>query len=184
MNGDEDCELGRWIVVVVIGGDDGDDCEWKLRTIVFGSSSMVGPVETEWINQSFGFQPYDTAMGYGLRVTKNVTKGLVMCMQGFVLKHLLFAKTKGKTTIEPKTLLKASMRAQEDALVDALADVLWQVGDKGSASLCLTQDAAYARDGESYQCDGCTEKIHIFEFDKLDDLRFTVKRHLFEVSFI
>ncbi|XP_047490963.1 inactive ubiquitin carboxyl-terminal hydrolase MINDY-4B-like [Penaeus chinensis] len=152
----------------------------KLRTLVFGSSSMIGSVETEWTNQSFGFQPYDTPMGYGLRVTKNVTKGLVMCMQGFVLKHLLFAKTKGKSSVEPKALLKASMRAQEDSLVDAIADVIWQVGDKTSATLCLTQDVAYARDNESYQCDGCTEKIHLFEFDKLDDLRFTVKRHLFE----
>ncbi|XP_063593359.1 inactive ubiquitin carboxyl-terminal hydrolase MINDY-4B-like [Penaeus indicus] len=131
----------------------------KLRTLVFGSSSMVGSVETEWTNQSFGFQPYDTAMGYGLRVTKNATKGLVMCMQGFVLKHLLFAKTKGKSSVEPKALLKASMRAQEDSLVDAIADIIWQVGDKTSATLCLTQDVAYARDDESYQCDGCTEKF-------------------------
>ncbi|XP_042873507.1 inactive ubiquitin carboxyl-terminal hydrolase MINDY-4B-like, partial [Penaeus japonicus] len=155
---------------------DSDICDGHMNTI----SLMVGPVESDWINQSFSFQSYDTPMGYGLRVTKNVTKGLVMCMQGFILKHLLFAKTKGKSTVEPKTLLKASMRAQEDSLVDALTDILWQVGEKTSATLCLSQEIAYARDDESYQCDGCTEKIHMFEFNKQEDLRFTVKRHLFE----
>lgn len=151
-----------------------------LRQKVFGAASLVGPVETDWLNQSFCFHPHDSPLGYGLKVAKGITKGFIMCVQGFVLKNLLFGRRRLSVGVEPRNLLKTTVRAQEDALVEALADVLWQAGGRTGAFLCLTQENVYLTTDEDYQCDGCTERLHIFEYSKQDELRFNVKKYLYE----
>ncbi|XP_047490962.1 inactive ubiquitin carboxyl-terminal hydrolase MINDY-4B-like [Penaeus chinensis] len=151
-----------------------------LRARVFGSASLLGAAENEWLGQSFCFHEPEKPLGYALKVTKNTTKGLAMCVQGYILKHLLFSRRGPRVVADPASLLKASAKSQEDCLVGALSDILWKVGDRQRAVLCLTQDEVHVNDSQLYRGDGCTERIHTFEFRKQDELTFNLKKYLFE----
>ncbi|XP_045615324.1 inactive ubiquitin carboxyl-terminal hydrolase MINDY-4B isoform X2 [Procambarus clarkii] len=156
------------------------DTALELRRQVFGSSELMGSTESEWLGQSFCFNDADTAQGYSLKMSKASSKGLAMCVQGFVLKHLLFSRRGPRVVADPSSLLRATAKAQEEALAGALSDILWKAGERQHAVLCLTQENVYVKDFPSYQSDGCTERIHIFEFKKQDELTFNLKKYLFE----
>ncbi|XP_071530561.1 inactive ubiquitin carboxyl-terminal hydrolase MINDY-4B-like isoform X2 [Panulirus ornatus] len=156
------------------------DTAVALRTQAFGVADLLGPVVGEWLGQSFCFQDAETTQAYSLRMHKACTKGLAMCVQGYILKHLLFSRRGPRVMGDPAALLRATTKAQEEALVGALSDILWKAGERQRAVLCLTQDNIYITDDTSYQSDGCTEKIHTFEFKKQDELTFNLKKYLFE----
>ncbi|KAG7169479.1 Inactive ubiquitin carboxyl-terminal hydrolase MINDY-4B-like 2 [Homarus americanus] len=151
-----------------------------LRRQVFGSADLLGSTENEWLGQSFVFHDGETVEAYSLKMHKTSTKGLAMCVQGFILKHLLFNRRGARVVADPTVLLRATTKAQEEALVGALSDILWRAGERQHAVLCLAQENIYVNDTPSYQSDGCTERIHTFEFKKQDELTFNLKKYLFE----
>ncbi|XP_053634002.2 inactive ubiquitin carboxyl-terminal hydrolase MINDY-4B-like [Cherax quadricarinatus] len=167
--------------VPILGGTPiSADTAEALRKQVFGSAELRSPMESEWLGQSFCFNDADTPQSYSLKMPKVTNKGLAMCVQGFILKHLLFTRRGPRVVTDPSTLLRATTRAQEEALVGALSDILWKAGERQHAVLCLTQENVYVNDSSSYQTDGCTERIHTFEFKKQDELTFNLKKYLFE----
>ncbi|XP_064112362.1 inactive ubiquitin carboxyl-terminal hydrolase MINDY-4B-like [Macrobrachium nipponense] len=153
-----------------------------LRTLVFGSACIMGSAEGEWLGEQFHFHEGDTFRAFAMRASKTSTKGLLMCVQGYVLKHMLFSRKgpKAANTGDPALQLKVSVKTQEDSLIAALSDILWKAGDRQSAVLCLTQGNVYVNDCSSYQTDGCTEKIHTFELKKQEELTAYIRRYLFE----
>ncbi|XP_042221225.1 inactive ubiquitin carboxyl-terminal hydrolase MINDY-4B-like isoform X2 [Homarus americanus] len=156
------------------------DTALALRRQVFGSADLLGSTENEWLGQSFVFHDGETVEAYSLKMHKTSTKGLAMCVQGFILKHLLFNRRGARVVADPTVLLRATTKAQEEALVGALSDILWRAGERQHAVLCLAQENIYVNDTPSYQSDGCTERIHTFEFKKQDELTFNLKKYLFE----
>ncbi|XP_042221215.1 inactive ubiquitin carboxyl-terminal hydrolase MINDY-4B-like [Homarus americanus] len=165
----------------------------ELRTQVFGAADLLTFSLTEWLGQPFSFHEAGTALAYGLKAHNSSTKGLVMCVQAYILKHLLFTSHKSGAVGDVLRLLRTSRRAQMDSLVAALSDILWKAGERQHAVLCLTQEENYVNDNPSYIYDGCTEKVRlmpagghdqrivIFEFARYDELKFTIKKHLYEL---
>lgn len=151
-----------------------------LRKQVFGSGDLLVPALNEWLGQSFCFNDADTPQGYSLKMQKTSVKGLAMCVQGYILKHLLFTRRGPRTSADPTTLLRASNKMQEEALVGALSDILWRAGDRQHVVLCLTQENVYLTENPEFQADGCTERVHTFDFKKQDELTFNLKKYLFE----
>ncbi|KAK7085631.1 DUF4205, partial [Halocaridina rubra] len=153
----------------------------ELRTLTFGSAALMGAAESEWLGQWFDFHDADTYQAYGLRAPRFGTRGFIMCVQGYVLKHLLFNRRGPRSHGgDPAEQLKVTIKSQEDSLVGAISDILWKAGDRQMAVLCLTQETSYINDSATYQTDGVTEKIHTFEFKKQDELTFWLKKYLFE----
>ncbi|XP_063841873.1 inactive ubiquitin carboxyl-terminal hydrolase MINDY-4B-like isoform X2 [Scylla paramamosain] len=152
-----------------------------LRKQVFGNGGdMLVPAMNEWLGQSFCFNDADTPQGYSLIMQKNSVKGLAMCVQGYILKHLLFTRRGPRANTDPTALLRASTKMQEEALVGALSDILWRAGDRQHVVLCLTQENTYLTENPEFQADGCTERVNTFDFKKQDELTFNLKKYLFE----
>lgn len=72
-----------------------------LRTRTFGGADLLCPAAGEWLGQPFTFNDADTQQGYSLRMQKVSTRGLAMCVQGYVLKHLLFTRRGPKVVGDP-----------------------------------------------------------------------------------
>lgn len=71
--------------------------------MVFGAADIHPFSLGEWLEHPFTFYDAGTAQAYGLRVPNSSTKGFVMCVQAFVLKHLLFSSRKlGSVADVPK----------------------------------------------------------------------------------
>ncbi|XP_071530558.1 inactive ubiquitin carboxyl-terminal hydrolase MINDY-4B-like [Panulirus ornatus] len=157
------------------------DTATELRVQVFGSADLLTYPLSEWLGHPFSFHDADTALAYGLKVPNSSTKGLVMCVQAFILKHLLFSSYKLGSVGDIPRLLRTTRKAQIDALVAALSDILWKAGERQHAVLCLTNDDIYINEDPSYLDDGCTEKIVCLEFEKYEELKFSIKTYLFEL---
>ncbi|XP_050726208.1 inactive ubiquitin carboxyl-terminal hydrolase MINDY-4B-like isoform X2 [Eriocheir sinensis] len=151
-----------------------------LRKQLFGASELLVPALSEWLGQSFCFNDPDTPMAYSLKMQKASIKGLAMCVQGYILKHLLFSRRGPRVNGDPTQLLRATTKQQEEALVGSLSDILWRAGDRQHVVLCLTQENTYLTENPEFQGDGCTERIHTFDFKKQDELTFNLKKYLFE----
>lgn len=56
-------------------------------------------MRAEWLQTSFVFgAAAKEELPYGLRSPRNATRGLLSVVQGFILKHLLFARKMGRAT--------------------------------------------------------------------------------------
>lgn len=56
-------------------------------------------MRAEWLQTSFVFGvAAKEELPYGLRSPRNATRGLLSVVQGFILKHLLFARKMGRAT--------------------------------------------------------------------------------------
>ncbi|XP_045615562.1 inactive ubiquitin carboxyl-terminal hydrolase MINDY-4B-like [Procambarus clarkii] len=168
--------------VPVVGGDPiTPDTAIELRERVFGAADLLTFSLNEWLGQSFCFHDAGTALAYGLKAPKSSTKGLVMCVQAYVLKHLLFNSHKPGAVGDVIRLLRTTKKAQVDALVGALSDILWKAGERKHAVLCLTRDEVHVSDDPCYMEDGCTEKIVIFNYGKYEELKFNIRKYLYEM---
>ncbi|XP_045137034.1 inactive ubiquitin carboxyl-terminal hydrolase MINDY-4B-like isoform X2 [Portunus trituberculatus] len=151
-----------------------------LRKQIFGNGGdMLVPALNEWLGQSFCFSDADTPQGYSLKMQRTVSRP-GHGVQGYILKHLLFTRRGPRANTDPTSLLRASTKMQEEALVGALSDILWRAGDRQHVVLCLTQENTYLTENPEFQADGCTERINTFDFKKQDELTFNLKKYLFE----
>ncbi|KAK8386571.1 hypothetical protein O3P69_010893 [Scylla paramamosain] len=135
----------------------------------------------EWLDHPFTFYDAGTAQAYGLRVPNSSTKGFVMCVQAFVLKHLLFSSRKLGAVADVPKLLRTTRAAQVEALLGALSDMLWTAGGRQGAVLCLAHSEGNSSDDPQYMNDGCTEKIVVFQLGSYEEVKYTIKKYLFEM---
>ncbi|XP_050726307.1 inactive ubiquitin carboxyl-terminal hydrolase MINDY-4B-like isoform X2 [Eriocheir sinensis] len=153
----------------------------ELRMVVFGAADIQPFSLGEWLQHPFSFYDAGTAQAYGLRVPNCSTKGLLMCVQAYVLKHLLFSSRKLGAVADIPKLLRTTRAAQVEALIGALSDVLWTAGGRQQAVLCLAHGDANTSDDPQYMDDGCTEKVVTFNLGSYEEVKFTVKKYLFEM---
>ncbi|XP_069943597.1 inactive ubiquitin carboxyl-terminal hydrolase MINDY-4B-like isoform X2 [Cherax quadricarinatus] len=168
--------------VSVVGGEPiTPDTAIELRTKIFGSADLITFSLNEWLGQPFSFHDAETALAYGLKAPNSSTKGLIICIQAYVLKHLLFSSYKAGAVGDVLRLLRTTRKAQIDSLVGALSDILWKAGERKHAVLCLTQEEIFVSNHPSFMEDGCTEKIVTFDFDKYEELKFNIRKYLYEL---
>uniref|UniRef100_A0A1B6CE23 Ubiquitin carboxyl-terminal hydrolase MINDY n=1 Tax=Clastoptera arizonana TaxID=38151 RepID=A0A1B6CE23_9HEMI len=161
---------------VVVGGTPiTEDIAFGLRNTVFGTT--VAPARGEWLRTGLVFREPDKNLSYGLKAARNGTRGLISVIQAEVVKYLLFNKR--DTSQSPEQLLKASLIRQIEALLSAICDILWRIGEATKATLCLPQEVVYIPHSHNYFQDSITEKLHIFDFTNKEDLQIFLKRYIY-----
>lgn len=135
-----------------------------LRRVIHGSvhKSFSG----EWLTSSLGFFPEGGPLSFGLRARRHTARGLYMCLQGFVLRHLLFPDaddnlSEGDHAVstrrhhqhhhrrhlvggpgssnDPDRLVVAQAERSR-MLVRAIVDMLWRAADGRDAVVCTLCD--------------------------------------------
>ncbi|XP_018910116.1 inactive ubiquitin carboxyl-terminal hydrolase MINDY-4B isoform X2 [Bemisia tabaci] len=150
-----------------------------FRSIVFGTS--VAPPRGEWLRTGFVFRDADKELAYGLKAPRNGCRGLLSVVQAYILKQLLFERKdfkKNEPVMQPEMLLRPSRGKQLEALWLAISDILWRIGEKTKAVVCLPQDQPYVSHSLNYFQDSVTEKLHIFEIANLEELQIFIKRYI------
>ncbi|XP_033333724.2 inactive ubiquitin carboxyl-terminal hydrolase MINDY-4B isoform X1 [Megalopta genalis] len=168
-----------------------------LRAVVYGSSAS--PPKPEWARTGLTLRPYGQSLAFGLRATRNTTRGLVTAVQAIMLKHFLFRCNRQDVRANPESLLKPSYDRQIDVLTSSIAEIIWRCAggfvatSSGSSAnqnisgnanvpraiVVLPQETAYLQHSVQYFQDGLTETLHLFEFESLDDLEIFIKRYLY-----
>ncbi|XP_055305544.1 inactive ubiquitin carboxyl-terminal hydrolase MINDY-4B [Sitodiplosis mosellana] len=151
----------------------------ELRKSVFGSASA--PPRGEWTRTPLCFCSYKEEHPYGLRSPKNASRGLQSVLQAYIMKHFLFSiRPRGeKKSVPIDILLKPTEAQQNEALIAAISEILWNIGEKVKVVIVLTGETNLIPHSHTYFQDSVTEKLLLFEFTKLDDLEIFLKRYLY-----
>lgn len=149
----------------------------SLKHMIFGSwSSQVHFFSTEWRKSTIDFYDISGPFCYGLQTLRCGSRGLVLAIQAYLLKSLIFDRQFASLALI-RSALQPNEFERKRALISALCQILWKVGDNRRCCVCLQQvDRCYPND---YRCrdDGITEKIVLFEFKNYKDLEMFMNRH-------
>ncbi|KAG5673434.1 hypothetical protein PVAND_003482 [Polypedilum vanderplanki] len=152
-----------------------------IRQTVFGSASA--PPRGEWTRTGLTFthNPHDP-YPFGLKSTKNATRGLQSVVQAFLTKYFIFDNRPKEKSVPLDKLLKPTDLEQVTALWNSISEILWNVGEKQKTIVCLPGEIQHISHSHQYFQDNITEKLCVFEFNKLEDLQIFIKRYLFYFS--
>ncbi|NWS50617.1 MIY4B hydrolase, partial [Probosciger aterrimus] len=118
----------------------------------------------EWAKACFRFHEPYSDLAYALEAEKGGTRAILMAVQAYIIKYLLFIRTTEYTHLE--RLCRVSQQEQGEALAAALADTLWAAGGGGRAAICLSTAAIHVVPSSDYKADNFTERIQLFEFSE------------------
>ncbi|CAK1600365.1 unnamed protein product [Parnassius mnemosyne] len=161
----------------------------ELRVTTFGTSTC--PPRGEWIKSPLIMRPPDQPLSYGLTAPRNGARSLLSGLQAHIIKWLLFDSrplTKDNKSKEPpESYLRPSEERQEEALWRACSEVIWRCGGGFNTQntsdtkvvVALPTDITYVQHSAQYYQDGITEKLHLFEFNSLEDLQIFIKRYMY-----
>ncbi|KAI8905935.1 hypothetical protein EDD86DRAFT_180181, partial [Gorgonomyces haynaldii] len=102
----------------------------ELRQLLFPSERTFNQ---EWSGKGFVFSQHQE-VSYGLVQLKGGPCGLLASVQAFVIKKMTSEPRFKKSVVQG--LLRPSVQVQQEALVEALAEMIWQAGD-GTAFVCM-----------------------------------------------
>lgn len=146
-----------------------------LRQIVYGSP--YHSFSREWRKSSITFQDMSSPFPWGLQTHRCGSRGFVLCIQGFLLKHLIFDREYFSTDLA-KSALKPNDFERRRALISALCEILWTAGEKKRCCICLIQEEKCYEQDYRIRDDNITEKLYLYEFKKFQDLQLFMKRNL------
>ncbi|KAL8618852.1 hypothetical protein ACOMHN_000859 [Nucella lapillus] len=146
-----------------------------LRRIVYGS--VLHSFSREWRKSTIAFQDIDGPYPYGLQTLRCNSRGLALCIQGYMVKRLFFNREYSSTLFGMKSLRPNSFERRK-ALIDGICEMLWQAGESQRCCIVLMEEEACFNPDYRYRFDNITERLHLFEFKKLEDAQFFVKRNL------
>ncbi|XP_076349458.1 inactive ubiquitin carboxyl-terminal hydrolase MINDY-4B-like [Tachypleus tridentatus] len=150
----------------------------SLRTLLFGGSISIG--NQEWMKSHLVFREPGSVFGYGLVTSKNNPGSVIMCVQAYVLKHLLFNnKDVPSGSTRDRDPLRPYRERQQQTLGLALSDIIWQAGTENSCcTVCLPGVQAHVERDLNYTPDGFTEKINLYEFHRKEDVVSFLTKYL------
>ncbi|KAJ6633372.1 Inactive ubiquitin carboxyl-terminal hydrolase MINDY-4B [Pseudolycoriella hygida] len=149
----------------------------ELRKVVFGSAAA--PPRGEWTRTPIMFGLPREELPFGLRSPRNATRGMQSVLQAYIMKNFIFdQRPKDKKSIPIEQLLKPSESQQQEALIAAMSEILWNIGEKTSVTIVLPGENPHVVHSHSYFQDSVTEKLYLFQHFKLEDLQIFLKRHL------
>ncbi|TPX67997.1 hypothetical protein CcCBS67573_g07322 [Chytriomyces confervae] len=133
----------------------------------------------EWKGKGFCFNAVQQDLAYGLVQVKGGPCGLLAAVQAYVLKYLLFVDSAHSLR---NGKLRPGKHECQAALVEAIAEILWQAGGTRhrKAVVATYNPNLRANPGgnlqrEKYTPDGITENMELFEFFGTTELK-TVAR--------
>ncbi|KAK3096291.1 hypothetical protein FSP39_025402 [Pinctada imbricata] len=153
--------------------------ELALRQIIFGNS--VHSFSREWKRTYLLFQDISSAYPWGIQTQRCGSRGLILCLQAYLLKHLLFER-EYISNILVQSSLKPNEFERRRALIQAMSEILWKVGDKRRCCICLLQEDRCFNQDYRIRDDGITEKVILFEFKKYSDLNTFIRRNIEEFT--
>ncbi|NXW46119.1 MIY4B hydrolase, partial [Nyctiprogne leucopyga] len=118
----------------------------------------------QWAKASFRFREPRSGLAYALEAEKGGPRAILMAVQAYIIKYLLFERNTEHTHLE--RLCRVGRREQGQALAAALADTLWAAGGAGRAIVCLVTTAVHVVPSGDYKADNFTERIQLFEFSE------------------
>ncbi|XP_064639647.1 inactive ubiquitin carboxyl-terminal hydrolase MINDY-4B-like isoform X2 [Lineus longissimus] len=152
----------------------------NLRKVVHGST--IHSFTTEWKRACFKFRNVDSPFPYGLEGQRNGSRGIITCVQAFVIKQLVFSHlsvVRIRSAISTmKNYLKPTNSERKDALIKAMVEILWNVGENKHATIVLPQERQCFEKQSGYRHDGVTECLHLFEFKHQDDLKNFLTKYI------
>jgi len=172
-----------------------------LKKICWGGADR--PIKENWTKQGIYFNPAEKLLSYGLKTEKNETKTLLMCLQAYLLKPLLFAENekenkrtanRGKYNRTKKDkedkvdkllsddavakILKCKEATQKNMLIEGITEMLFKASGGKDAVFCLTGDTACFEPPNSFLNDAITEKLRLFTTKNPNDLKPIIKTFL------
>ncbi|CAF0762571.1 unnamed protein product [Adineta steineri] len=142
---------------------------------LLANNSTIHSFSEPWLSAKFSFRDYTNPLNYGLIADRTGARGLILSVQAFVIRHLLL-----KNLLSPNKhrSISVSIEARNEALVDAITEILWQAGERRGATVSVPYagDECFSNYGVHYVPDGITERLHMFEFVDIAKLRtFIIK---------
>lgn len=137
------------------------------------------PFLTDYVSKNK--KPCFQELPYGLRCPRNATRGLQSVVQAFIIKHFLFDNRPKEKSIPLDQMLKPTEVDQQTSLWTAIAEILWNIGERQKVIVGMPGDIPHLQHTNQYFQDGVTEKIYLFEFLTREELQIFVKRYLYHV---
>ncbi|CAF0728986.1 unnamed protein product [Didymodactylos carnosus] len=139
---------------------------------LLSNGTTIHSFSTTWFNSKFIFRDIEDPINYGLVADRTGARGLILCVQSFILRSLL---TKKLLSEVKHGSVSVSAEARIDAFVDAITEMLWQAGDRRGATIVVPYgDECFSNYGDHYVPDEFTERLHLFEFVDIEKLRLFV----------
>lgn len=146
----------------------------ELRSLVFGvggSRSSFGPA---WMQ---GFYPNGSrGVEWGLVQAAGGPCGVLASVQAYIIRHLLFVENR----VDVAGISKATF---DQAVVAAVADILWQAGGERSACVCIQGHKVLTADDQDrmragkIKPDGITEQINVMTATSRSSLLDVIKQN-------
>ncbi|XP_048746819.1 inactive ubiquitin carboxyl-terminal hydrolase MINDY-4B-like isoform X3 [Ostrea edulis] len=150
-----------------------------VREIVHGSS--VHSFCREWKKSSFIFQDHSSPYPWGLQTQRCGSRGLILAVQAYVIKQLLFDR-EYVSNILAQSALRPTEFERKRSLISALCEILWKVGEGKRCCVCLLQDKRSYQQDYRVRDDNVTEHIVLFEFKKFTDVTTFIRRNIEEFT--
>lgn len=141
-----------------------------LRVLLFGRPYTS--FNLDWRRQHINFF---SQKSYALSFHKLGPDGIMACLQGFLLRFLLY----DQPSIEHvKSMLRPMSSERQNALITAMTKILWQAGGQQRATVVLPCGECTWATMDDYREDQLTEKLHQFRFTEFSHLERFIKKHL------
>nr|CAH0100072.1 unnamed protein product [Daphnia galeata] len=129
------------------------------------------------------FREAEQQLAYGLTFIGGdmtpLARSVLMIVQAQVLRTILFETDPNKTLKTRRDPLEPTRTIQKEALVAALADIIWRAGS-GQGVLCLpNKSVVYLPESPQFNQDGVTEKLQLVPFGKWDELVTVLRRYIY-----
>eukprot|EP00105_Crassostrea_gigas_P022790 XP_011442437.1 PREDICTED: probable ubiquitin carboxyl-terminal hydrolase FAM188B isoform X2 [Crassostrea gigas] len=129
-----------------------------VREIVHGST--VHSFCREWRKSSFIFQDSTSPYPWGLQTQRCGSRGLILAVQAFVIKQLIFDR-EYVSNILAQNALKPTEFERKRALISAVCEILWKAGDGNRCCVCLLQDKRSYPQDHRLRDDDVTEFVRL-----------------------
>lgn len=162
----------------------------RAKSLIFGSSHLTGTFTEPWLAQGFFFQAPEVtrevpSLAFGLVQAQGGPCGMLAVVQAYVVKELLYSGSGAAATPAQRYgLLSSAAPALHRALVHALAEILWLVGDQRLARVVTRAPSAPRPGGAApgaarkmpfgnalFRPDGVTECMQVVELRSLEAVR-------------
>nr|XP_039248098.1 inactive ubiquitin carboxyl-terminal hydrolase MINDY-4B-like [Styela clava] len=157
-----------------------------VRRILFGDATHF--FTKDWQRYRFHFRDPASAIPYGLNCNSAGARAFCLCMQCYILKHLLFVDAEDEDKPFGRAPPEPTSAEQTTALINAICDILWKLShtihseddniEKKQVIVSLPGDSPCFETLGNFLADGLIEKLWLFTIVTQDELRKFIKRNL------
>ncbi|XP_071838759.1 inactive ubiquitin carboxyl-terminal hydrolase MINDY-4B-like isoform X2 [Apostichopus japonicus] len=151
----------------------------SLKRLLFEGRMMI--FDDEWKKASFVFQSVLSKCPYGILAPQAGARGLIVCVQAYILKTLMFTES---DLLVPDSNSRGLPRLsaekhQNNALVDAMAAILWRAGERKRAVVSVLHNIHPGLlHTDERRMEHLAKRLRYFELTSEKQLKKTLHREL------